>query len=74
MYEDAVDQLGTARMWQMYVESLLELHSNDVIRPKIRLRLYGVCQRALTARKLTDKHILDWVMIFWSREDWSLLN
>ena len=46
----------------MYAESLMELYKNDVVRPKIRARLHSVCQRALTAKKLTAKLVIDWVI------------
>lgn len=60
-YEDAISRLDTPKMWQMYVETLLVLLENDVIRPKIRLRLYNTCQKALTGQKLLSNHVLDWV-------------
>lgn len=60
-YEDAIERLDTPKMWQLYVETLLVLLDNDVIRPRIRVRFYNVCQRALTGKKLLASHVEDWV-------------
>lgn len=60
-YEQAIELIGSARMWQLYVETLLELYSNDMIRPKIQLRLNRVCEDALTKNKLAESHIIAWV-------------
>ena len=62
-YEEAIERLDTAKMWQMYVETLLVLFENDVIRPRIRLRLYDTCQKALTGKKLLINHVLEILLL-----------
>lgn len=61
MYEESVQRLDTPRMWQMYVDTLFELHANDFVRPRIRLRLYGACQRGFESKKLSDHQVVNWV-------------
>ena len=62
-YEESVGRLDTAKMWQFYADTLFTLHDNPVIRPKVRVRLYDVCDRAFKAGKLTDEHVINWVCL-----------
>ena len=48
-------------MWQLYVDTVFELHANEAVRPFVQGRLNDVCQRALAAGKLSEKQLLDWV-------------
>ena len=60
-YEESVGLLDTAKMWQLYVDTLFTLHDNPVVKPKIRVRLYDVCDRAFKVNKLTEQHVINWV-------------
>ena len=48
-------------MWQLYVETLLELHGNEAVRSKVEQKLNFVCQQAMEEKKLNESHLLDWV-------------
>ena len=48
-------------MWQFYADTLFTLYENPVIRPKIRVRLYEVCDRAFKVGKLTEQQVVNWV-------------
>jgi hypothetical protein len=48
-------------MWQLYVETLFELHGNEAVRTKVQTKLNVICQQAMDERKLNESHLLDWV-------------
>ena len=50
-------------MWQLYADTLFTLYDNHVIRPKVRVRLYDVCNRAFKVEKLTSEHVIKWVQL-----------
>lgn len=69
-YEEAIVKLGSQKMWQLYIETLMELYDNDAIRPKIQSRLNDVCGRALQAGQLDENQLLKWLDIV-ERNKWN---
>lgn len=60
VYESAIEKLQTPKMWQLYVETLFELHNNENVKPKVIEKLKEVCHQAVSSHKLLENHIIDW--------------
>lgn len=60
VYESAIEKLETPKIWQLYVETLFELHDDENIQPKVVQKLNDVCHRAVSSQKLLENHVEDW--------------
>ncbi|KAK6636837.1 hypothetical protein RUM43_010500 [Polyplax serrata] len=65
VYEAAIKKLNTDKMWNYYLDHVMEVYTNSTLKPKLPIfksRIFqNAMEGALNSNHLTEKYIMNWI-------------